>query len=152
MPLIGLKKTLAAIDKIPEKVNRDLKGVYLAGLTNIVAGTPVDTGVTRNAWFLTVRRPSTDVRRGKSKSGASSLRQIAKMPKWVLGKKLYFTNTQSNSVTLEYGGYPNPVKRGSYIKKSSSYQKLSAGGFSKQAPNGWVRKNIILMRNKIRSL
>jgi len=51
---------------------------------------------------------------------------------------------------LEYGGFPSPVEKGSYIK--GKYQKLSANGFSKQAPNGWVRATVIQMQNKIRSL
>lgn len=152
MPLKGLGNVRKAIDKIPEQMNENVKGVWLAGLTNIVKETPADTGVTRNNWFLTARAPSNQSTDRASAGGAASTRQLSKMPKWVLGKKLFFTNNRPNAHTLEYGGYPDPVKRGSYIKRSKSYEILSAGGFSKQAPGGWVRKTLILMRNKIRKL
>jgi hypothetical protein len=74
------------------------------------------------------------------------------MPQSVLGKSLYFTNNAPAINILEYGGFPTPVKKGSYIKRSKSFEILSIRGFSKQAPNGWVRATLIAMRNKIRSL
>jgi hypothetical protein len=75
------------------------------------------------------------------------------MPAYVLNKKLYLTNNGPGINSLEYGGFPNPVIKGSYIKKSKSYEKLSTGGWSNQIdPGGWVRKTLILMQNKIRSL
>ena len=55
-----------------------------------------------------------------------------------------------NSWFLSVG--TSPVAKGSYIKKSKSYEILSVNGFSKQAPKGWVRSTIIAMQNKLRSL
>ena len=152
MPLKGLGNVKAAINRIPEQLNNDVKGVFIAGLTNIIQETPVDTGVTRNAWFLSVGAPSGANGGRANKSGSGSVKQLAKMPKSILGKTLYFTNNRPNINTLEYGGFPTPVKQGSHIKRSKSYEKLSSGGYSKQAPGGWVRKSLILMRNKIRKL
>lgn len=150
MPLKGLGKVKRAIDRLPDSANTLIKGVYLAGLTDIVAGTPADKGRARNNFFLTVGQPSSAVRQSGNSLGASSMASIATMPKSVLNKKIFYTNNLPYLVTLEYGGFPNPVERGSYIKKSKSYEKLSSGGFSKQAPSGWVRKTLILMQNKIR--
>ena len=150
MPLIGRKGVDDAIDDLVMSVNNDVRGVYLAGLSNIVKETPADTGRARNNWFLTVNAPSNRTTTSKDSGGGSSLSQAGKLPKSVLGKKIYFTNNLPYIGALEYGGYPKPVKKGSYI--NGKYQKLSSGGFSKQAPNGMVRKTLILMRNKIRSL
>ena len=151
MPLLGRNKVQHEIEVgILDRMNTNLKGVYLSGLGNIIAGTPADEGIHRNAWRLSVGTPSSATTTSKSKAGASSLRQLEKMPDMVLGKKIFFTNNAPAITTLEYGGFPNPVKKGSYI--NGAYQKLSFNGFSKQAPNGWVRSTLISMQNKIRSL
>tara|TARA_R110000823_G_scaffold295316_1_gene414391 strand:- start:6418 stop:6879 length:462 start_codon:yes stop_codon:yes gene_type:complete len=153
MPLLGREKvTFELKEGIKSRVNNNLKGVYLSGLGNIIAGTPADKGIHRNSWFLTVGVASNSTTTSENKTGASSIRQLAKMPAVVLGKKLYFTNNAPAISILEYGGFPTPVKQGSYIKESKSYQILSIRGFSKQAPNGWVRATLIAMQNKIRSL
>jgi hypothetical protein len=152
MPLIGRENLNLAIDNLKMSMNDDVKGVYLAGMKNIVQGTPADKGRARNNWFLTVGAPSNKTTTSASVGGGGSLSQASKLPKIVLGKKIFFTNNLPYINILEYGGYPSPVEKGSYIKKSKSYEILSVNGYSKQAPTGWVRKAVILMRNKIRSL
>jgi hypothetical protein len=153
MPLLGREKVTHELKVgIKDRVNDNLKGVYLAGLQQIIQSTPADKGRARNNWFLTVGTPSNKTTNSESTNGASSLNQLSKLPESVLGKRLYFTNNLSYIGVLEYGGFPSPVKKGSYIKKSKSYQILSAKVFIKQAPNGWVGKTLILMQNKIRSL
>ena len=153
MPLLGREKVQHELKVgIRERINTNLKGVYLSGLGNVIAGTPADEGIHRNSWFLTVGVASNSTTTSKNKIGANSIRQLRKMPAVVLGKKLYFTNNAPAINILEYGGFPSPVKRGSYIKASKSCEILSVRGFSKQAPNGWVRAALIAMANKIRSL
>ena len=150
MPLIGRVELDLAIDELVNVTNDNLRGVYLAGLANIVQGTPADSGRARNNWFLSVGAPSNKTTTSASVGGGGSLSQAGKMPKDVLSNKIFFTNNLPYIGVLEYGGFPSPVENGSYIK--GKYQKLSANGFSKQAPNGWVRATVIQMQNKIRSL
>jgi hypothetical protein len=153
MPLDGMDNVKKMIAKNKRDANEKIRGVWLAGLKPMVMETPVDTGVTRNSWFLSVGIPfSLAGGRVANKRGRGSLTSALTMPAWVLNKKMFFTNNQPNITTLEYGGYPKPVRQGSWIKKSQSFEILSANGFSKQRPNGWVRKNLIKMQNKIRSL
>ena len=152
MPLHGLDDVKKMMNKSKDDANTKIKGVYFAGLSNIIAATPADQGLHRNAWFLSVRAASVKTRKLKNKGGVNSINQLYKMPESVLGKKIYFTNNAPAISLLEYGGYPSPVKKGSYIKKSKSYQILSINGFSKQAPGGWVRSTLISMSNKIRTL
>jgi hypothetical protein len=153
MPLLGREKVTYELKVgMKERVNTNLKGVYLAGLQQIIQSTPADKGRARNNWFLTVGTQSNKTTDSESNNGANSLNELAKLPQSVLDKRLYFTNNLSYIGVLEYGGFPNPVKKGSYIKKSKSYEILSIKGFSKQAPDGWVRRTLILMQNKIRSL
>lgn len=152
MSLKGLGDVHNAIDDLVLRQNDNVKGIYLAGLANVVSGTPADKGRARNNWFLSIDDPSEKVTSSKSSAGTNSIRQALKMPKIVLGKKIFFTNNLSYIGALEYGGFPSPVKKGSYIKSSKSFEVLSINGFSKQAPDGWVRKTIIQMANKIRGL
>ena len=152
MPLIGRAAVDKAIEKRYLQANDDVKGVYLAGLTQIISGTPVDSGRARNNWFLSVGSPSGATTSSKSK-GLATIRQLRKMPKRVLGRKLYFTNNLPYIGLLEYGGYPKPVKKGSYNKKTKKYEILSINGYSMQTDGGpWVRPTLLKMASKIRKL
>lgn len=152
MPLLGLEKVKEAIDDIKKDVNDSIRGVYVGGLSNVIQRTPADKGEARNGWVLSVNAPSQSTASSKSVGGNASFRQLAQLPLWVLDKAIYYTNNTEHIGVLEYGGFPSPVKQGSYIKKTKSYQILSVNGFSKQAPSGFVRKSLIEMENKIRSL
>jgi len=140
MPLLGKEKFKKLTDEGYESINNDLRGVYLQGLFNIVKGTPVDEGRARNNWFLSIGAPSGKTTTSKAK-GLGALRQLRQMPKRVLNRKIFYTNNLPYIETLEYGGYPDPSKG-----------EKTAGGFSKQAPGGWVRGVLIAMSNKIRAL
>lgn len=140
MPLLGKEKFKKLTNEGYERINNDLRGVYFQGLSNIVRGTPVDEGRARNNWFLTVGAPSGKTTTSKAK-GLGALRQLRQMPKRVLNRKIFYTNNLPYIETLEYGGYPDPNKG-----------EKTTGGFSKQAPGGWVRGVLIAMRNKIRAL
>lgn len=109
------------------EVNNDVRGVYLAGLKNIVEGTPVDKGRARNNWFLSVGYPSDNVTDSISTS-SNSERQAKSLPKSVLNKKIYFSNNLPYINRLEYGSW------------------------SDQAPLGWVRITLMKMINKIKTL
>ncbi len=150
MPLIGLKGVKLAINQLEQSANDNVRGVYLAGLKNIAQETPADTGRARNNWFLSVNAPSKKTTTSESVGGGSSLSQASKLPKDVLGKKIYFTNNLPYIGVLEYGGFPKPVKKGS--KVNGRYQKLSRNGFSLQAPKGWVRINLKRMQSMIKKL
>jgi hypothetical protein len=153
MPLKGRDAVDKMIAKNRVDSNTKLRGVFFAGLSAIIKATPVDEGRARNNWFLSVGVPfSLTSGRGDSKSGSGSLSSLNEMPKNILNKKVYYTNNMPYIEDLEYGGFPDPVKLGSYDKKKKVYVKKSGGGFSKQAPGGWVRKQLIRMGNKVRSL
>lgn len=142
MPLIGRENFTKLTEEAYLRINKDLRGVYLAGLTNIVEGTPVDTGRARNNWFLSIGAPSGATTTSKSK-GLGAIRQLRTMPQRVLGRKIFYTNNLPYIGTLEYGGYPQSPK---------SKTGKSSGGFSKQAPKGWVRSTIKQMQSKIKSI
>ena len=108
------------------EANNDVRGVYLAGLKNIVEGTPVDKGRARNNWFLTVGSPSSETT--LRFTGSNSEKQLNKIPKGIFNKKIYYTNNLPYIERLEYGSW------------------------SGQAPLGWVRVTLMKMTNKIKTL
>ena len=54
MPLDGMDNVKKMIAKNKRDANENIRGVYLAGLSNIIRATPTDTGRARNNWFLSV--------------------------------------------------------------------------------------------------
>ena len=151
----GIDNAIKAIDAMVTGTNEAVKKEYIKTLTAIVKQTPVhfkDGGRLRNSWTLSERSPRGTVRTPNG-SGSGSIASITRMPKIVIGKKLYFTNPMPYANVVEYGGYPNPVKQGTNTSESGTqFQKLSAGGYSKQAPNGMVRLNVKRMRTRLKRL
>ena len=57
MPLKGRSNVDKAIAMMREGANDDIKGVYLAGMKNMIEQTPARSGGTRNSWQLSVGAP-----------------------------------------------------------------------------------------------
>lgn len=149
MPLVGLEKVFKAIDEKKENLNDKVHDIFVEGLGAIIEITPThfkDGGALKNSWFLTEGSPS-DATRDANEEGAGSYASLATMPKSVLNKTLYFTNNQPYVNIVEYGGFPNPPKQGTWT--GEEYQKLSRGGFSEQAAEGMARTNIDRMRKAL---
>jgi hypothetical protein len=147
MPIKGMDDVKKAMDKTKSDSGLKLYAIFFGGGSEIIKETPVDTGRTRNSWFVTQGQPfSMTSGRSANKSGSGSLSSLNTMPTNVLNNKIYITNNMPNIIPLEFGGYPNPSKG-----------KKTSGGYSKQlipfnTPKGWVRSNLIRMADKVRSL
>lgn len=151
MPLIGRRSLDKAIDNLVSEQNEKVKAVWIQGLKAIITATPVhfdQGGQLRNSWYLTENTPTNENgRNAQGNSANGSYQSVDKMPNFVLGKKLFFTNPMPYANTIEYGLYPNPVQKGTWT--GNAYQKLSVNGYSKQAPSGIVRNQLIKMANKL---
>lgn len=150
MPLIGRKKVSEAIDRLVKSKNDLLRVEYIRTFSDVITGTPVDKGRARGNWFLSTGSPSKKLINPKKWTKRPD-ENLSKMSKTVLGKKTFFTNNLPYIETLEYGDYPNPVKRGTFVK-GKGFVKKSAGGFSKKAPAGWVRIALLRMKQRIKKL
>ena len=133
MALQGLDEVQKALKKQRKQTNLFLRGVYLQGLGNIATGTPIGEGRAANNWFLTTGSPFDGVTSTTSGNESFTFR----MPVNVLGKRLFFTNNLPYINMLEYGGYGNGPK--------------TLLGYSDQAVGGWVRRELLIMRNGIRN-
>ncbi len=158
MPLRGVKRVRAAMDKTVDRTNGKLHALYFKTLKNVILQTPADTGRARNGWILTVGAPSNGVTRAPSENGSGSLASLAKMPAKVLGTEIYLTNATPYIQTLEYGRYPSPVQKGSWISDGAGgghYEKLSTGGWSNQllktiGPVGMARHNLQKLEKELK--
>lgn len=117
-------------------------------LNSVINMTPVDKGALRNSWMLSQTYSRNAKSSGKSNKGASYLKR--KTAGGMLGKIFYFYNNLPYAEIVEYGGYPNPVKKGSKRPKQKGYIKYSSGGFSKQAPTGMLRVNLLGFYSRLR--
>lgn len=154
MPLQGVDAVKKAIRAKKKALNDGLKAQYIKHLSAIITSTPVhfkDGGRLRNNWFLSVGSPEYRTSLIASKQGANSMAQIGQMPNIVIGKKIYLTNNLPYANVVEYGGYPKSPKKGTNIG-GGRCQILSSGGYSKQAPNGMVRINMVKLQNGIKRL
>lgn len=101
------------------------KNYAFALYSSIVKKTPVDTGRARSNWNVSVGSPdlsTTEDTRKKPK-----LKD--KMPDPNGDESIFISNNLPYITKLEYGGYPNPPKKGS---------GKTVNGYSKQAPEGMV--------------
>ena len=133
------------VDKANERV---MKGVTIKLFGAIIKASPVDTGRFRANWFLTQRAPSVRVTNSIDKSGQKATQRVEN---GVLSAQNYnrfiLTNNLPYSEVIEFGRYPKNPKKGSKVSKKGEkparYEKLSSGGFSRQAPEGVVRVNVV---------
>lgn len=120
-------------------------------LNNTPLGLPNDEGGTRgklkNNWQIG-REVSDRVLNGQNPNkgrGYASSKILGKLRGQKVDgiytgqKSLFMFNNLDYAPIVEYGGYPTPVKRGTYWKKSKRWEKRSKSGFSKQAPRGMMR-------------
>lgn len=127
-----------------EEADRALRAAIIKTWGDIILATPVDTGRARGAWFITTGspsrfRPNLIARAFSRVTGRGSI--SGKGPEYIalntakgmLGKKWFLTNNMPYIETLEFGGYGTG---------GEGEGKVTAQGFSKQAPNGMVRINL----------
>lgn len=129
---VGLVRKKVAIDlfalvQAPEKATSD--GLMIPGVRH-----PVDTGRARAGWAMSDGAPSSYVPApgvgSTDPSVVSNERNSATFASpfqitWIVNNVPYIS-------VLEFGGYPGDGPR-------------TSGGFSNQAPGGWVRKSISLL-------
>ena len=114
---------------------RDVRKAYAFALySSIVRKTPVDTGRARGNWQVTAGSPAG----GEVEDRMKTPRGMDSVPDVNGDESIFITNNLPYITALEYGGYSDPVEKGTYNKRTKSYEVRSDGGYSKQAPHGMV--------------
>ena len=101
------------------------KNYAFALYSSIVKKTPVDTGRARANWNVSVGSPDLSTTEDTRKTPKSK----DKIPDPNGDESIFISNNLPYITKLEYGGYPNPPKKGS---------GKTVNGYSKQAPEGMV--------------
>lgn len=101
------------------------KNYAFALYSSIVKKTPVDTGRARANWNVSVGSPDLSTTEDTRKTPKSK----DKMPAPNGDESIFISNNLPYITKLEYGGYPNPPKKGN---------GKTVNGYSKQAPEGMV--------------
>ena len=117
--------------------------------TRIVQKTPVDTGRARASWNIAIGAPDPTVApegpqplMNQASAEAKAAGALAALGEnGVMTQPIWISNNLPYITVLEYGGYPNPVKYGTRLKKrrgAIKFEVSSIAGFSTQAPKGMV--------------
>lgn len=114
---------------------KEVRKSFVFNLYNaIVLKTPVDTGRARGNWQVTSGKAADKTTENKQPIHRSK----SDLPENNNDESYFISNNLPYINTLEYGGYPDPVKKGTWDKNKKTYVKKSQNGFSKRAPNGMV--------------
>jgi len=135
------------------KVNRGIKTALVEVWGGIIMETPVDDGSARGSWFIGETVTDKIGKKSKTKGGNYAKKSV---PKDVLGTKLFLYNNLPYIQTLEFGLYPKNPKKGTKTSKKgvtpATYEIRSKGGFSKLAPRGMVRRNLLRFPKVLRQI
>lgn len=137
------------------KTNQAARQKALQLFNMVVEATPVDTGHARAGWQISygTSPAATQPTKGQKKMSAGAMQSAVNA--WNPSDGIiWMANAVPYIKVLEYGLYPNPVERGTYLKKGQrkgeyegpGFFPLSEGGFSKQLPQGgMVRLSLLSM-------
>ena len=115
------------------KANTDdvIAGTCLDLSRRIILRTPVDSGQARWNWQSSISSPENGILSGDDKSGSKAINKAANVSVNASGNIFFLTNNMPYINKLEFGGYPSPSPSGK-----------TSGGYSTQAPEGFVRVTI----------
>lgn len=120
------------IDTIKEDADQHCKNIIADTLQQVVVRSPVDKGSYRFSHIVSINTEDYSTKQGNGDPVQAAVGTIASFK---LGDKAYIQNNTPYGDVIEYGGYPDPVQKGTWVK-GKGYIKKSEGGFSRQAPNG----------------
>lgn len=116
------------IESVEVKMDDIFQTIVIKVGEKVVRISPVDTGLFRGNWQLTVDEETSGVLAREDQTGDSTVAAIArKANKLTAGQVAYILNHIEYGYDLEYGTYYGPTA------------KVTEEGFSRQAPKGMVR-------------
>ena len=122
-------------DRTTKDIKKVRKAYAFALYASIVRKTPKDTGRAQGNWNVSVGKEDTSVNPAQITPKFTKITQI---PEPSGDDPIFISNNLPYITMLEFGGYPDPVKKGTWNKKTKQYEIRSQGGFSKRAPEGMV--------------
>lgn len=128
----------AFVEKTKKNNETVMRQVSLKLFSAIIKASPVDTGRFRMNWqAASGTAPAVGVKNGVDPSGSKAIGQmtgvVMRDPNWY---EFTLANNLPYAPVIEYGGYPGDGPN-------------TVGGFSKQAPQGVVRVNVLRFQQLI---
>ena len=115
-------------------VEKTIKGTSIKLFSAVIKSSPVDSGRFRNNWFASGKYPSTDVTSYRGTAGDAAIARVVSYINGAAGGvEFTLANNLPYAYKLEYGGYPGDGPN-------------TVGGYSKQAPQGFVRVNVAIFQ------
>ena len=147
-------------DRTIRKLNKIVKVAAMELFKSVIMMTPVDTGRAKGNWQCTMTKPADGIIDSKQSEEATIAKMVETTLKSSIRNGIFLTNNLPYIQKLEYGGYPNPVKQGSYLKSGQTkgehtgpgFFKFSEGGYSKQAPAGMVRVSLDRIQKDLKEI
>lgn len=137
---------------VPHNANEIKKEIAKELFTRVINRTPTfaiddpshPPGTAKGNWGATKNRPSSNIRKRVDSQGQRTIAAMETVvDKLLAGEPVFLSNSVPYIRKLEDGGYPNPVKLGTWDPVSKQYKKLSTGGWSNQlipfGPAGMVK-------------
>lgn len=146
------------VTRYTAKTSNDLRAtsrtIVYEMFRRVIMKTPVDTGAARYNWMTSLggdgNSPEVDAS-GRDRNGTRAIgRVVLAMNHYDGAGMAWLSNGLPYARVLEYGLYPNPPARGSWVKGKGWVIK-SEGGFSRQAPQGMVRVTALEFSGVVRA-
>jgi hypothetical protein len=142
-------------DKMQLDADKVLRASVLRVFSETISATPVDAeghkvkgvliggGTARNSWFTELNGTPQGLRRPPDRTGNAAMGEMMEAAnRMKFGDYIYIINRTPYIHKLEFGGYPNPAKKG----------RKTVGGYSRQAPKGMMRLAIRRAKANIKRL
>jgi len=123
-----------------EATDRTIRASAIALFGAIIKSSPVDEGTFRSNWYVRANKPSNQVNPNGATSESAAVQIMTQNVLSIQNyKRITLTNNLPYAEVIEFGGYPTGNIRG-------SDSKVTYQGYSKQAPQGVVRANVLRFR------
>lgn len=131
-------KPSAFTKTIEADLTKKQKDIVIDALQGVVMQSPVDEGSFRASHRVSINQPDMTFNESeKDENGTPTINKgEAVISRLVPYSTVYIQTNAPYATAIEFGQYPNPVKKGSYDKKAKKYVIKSINGFSQQAPQG----------------
>ena len=135
-----------------DKAEKVFRRTCLDLSSDIIKGTPVDSGRARMNWQPEINKfdGTSSIELDTTKTALRARNKVKdKVASLKIGSTFTLTNNLDYIEDLEFGGYPNPPKFGTRTDKAKGsnnpikFEIRSVGGYSAQAPQGMARINLL---------
>lgn len=158
----NIKKVRVLVEGVEDRIKQGFQNALYEVCEAIVDITPVDEGTDSDGglkanWQASVGGPAMGTIDDLDPDGDKTLGQIKPVTEQAYGDVFYLVNNAPYARVVEYGEYPNPVKKGTYLRSDRTkrgvsgpgYHIFSKDGYSGVAPQGIVEVSFKQFQTKL---